>query len=135
MKPFWENRCRSFTGLLSFDTGANAKEMEAGNDYLRWMADINEPIRDTNELKQYSNEPILSRTLAPWKRHFFQRQRFSPLSVMATDVFFILAMSSEPERVFSGANRPNTDDWGSMKEKKSLEAVECLKSWFSRWSI
>ena len=48
---------------------------------------------------------------------------------MAVDVFSIPAMSSEPERVFSGAKRTMSDHRMSMKID-TVELLECLKSWF-----
>ena len=48
---------------------------------------------------------------------------------MAIDVFSIPAMSSEPERVFYGAKHTISDERSSL-HIDTIEALECLKSWF-----
>jgi len=48
---------------------------------------------------------------------------------MAIDIFSIPAMSSEPERVFSGAKHTITDQRMSRKSE-TIELLECLKLWF-----
>jgi hypothetical protein len=47
---------------------------------------------------------------------------------MALDILSILAMSDEPERVFSGARCTITWDKGQM-EPNTIEIRECLKHW------
>ena len=48
---------------------------------------------------------------------------------MAIDILTIPAMSSEPERLFSGAKITITDRRNRLGED-SIEAIECLKKWF-----
>ena len=48
---------------------------------------------------------------------------------MAIDVFLIPAMSSEPERIFSGAKHTLTEQRLSYSIE-TIELLECLKSWF-----
>ena len=48
---------------------------------------------------------------------------------MAIDIYSIPAMSSEPERVFSGAKHTISDQRMRLKIE-SIELLECLKSWF-----
>ena len=48
---------------------------------------------------------------------------------MAIDIYSIPSMSSEPERVFSGAKHTITDQRNSLKGE-TIELLECLKSWF-----
>ena len=48
---------------------------------------------------------------------------------MAIDIHSIPAMSSEPERVFSGAKHTVSDQRNSLKAE-TIELLECLKSWF-----
>jgi hAT family C-terminal dimerisation region len=47
---------------------------------------------------------------------------------MAIDILSILAMSDEPERVFSGARRTISWDRAQLSAK-NIERIECLKSW------
>lgn len=49
---------------------------------------------------------------------------------MAIDIFCIPPMSTEAERIFSGARRQVTWDRSSMSAKM-VEACECIKSWIS----
>lgn len=48
---------------------------------------------------------------------------------MAADILSIPAMSSEPERLFSGAKITITDRRNRLGSDV-IEALECLKSWF-----
>ena len=48
---------------------------------------------------------------------------------MAIDIYSIPAMSSEPERVFSGVKRTISDSRGSLGSE-IIELLKCLKSWF-----
>ena len=48
---------------------------------------------------------------------------------MAIDIYSIPAMSSEPERVFSSAKHTVSDQRNSL-EAKTIELLECMKSWF-----
>ena len=57
-----------------------------------------------------------------------QKVRWPTLSVLATELLSIPAMSDEPERVFSGGRR--TVSWERAQMSPSeLEKNECLKSW------
>lgn len=131
MKTFWENTYR-LTDIPWYDIDTNSEKM-AGSELSRWIDNLHDPVGSTDELEQYLSEPVLSKTQVStplaWWRHSSQRERFLLLSIMAIDIFSIPAMSSEAERVFSGAKQTLTDDRGSMKIN-TLEAVECLKSWF-----
>lgn len=90
-------------------------------------------VSGTNdELDQYLSEPCLvqnDRTALDWWLASEQRSRLPHLSKMAIDVFSIPAMSSEPERVFSGAKHTLTEQ--RMRcSIITIELLECLKSWF-----
>jgi hypothetical protein len=52
---------------------------------------------------------------------------------MALDVLSIPAISAEPERLFSSAKISITDRRNRLGIE-SIEAIECLKSWFSKGS-
>ena len=62
-----------------------------------------------------------------------RKKSYPALSVMALDVLSIPAMSAEPERLFSGAKITITDRRNRLGIE-SIEATECLKSWFSKGS-
>jgi hypothetical protein len=59
-------------------------------------------------------------------------QTFPHLSLMAIDLLSIPAMSAEPERVFSGAKLTITDQRARL-QGTTIEALECLKSWYREW--
>ena len=52
---------------------------------------------------------------------------------MALDILSIPTISAEPERLFSGAKITITDRRNRLGIE-SIEAIECLKSWFSKGS-
>ena len=85
-----------------------------------------------DELEQYLSEPSLiqnDRTALDWWLDSEQRSRLPFLSKMAIDIFSIPAMSSEPERVFSGAKHTLTEQ--RMRcNIETIQLLECLKSWF-----
>ena len=58
-----------------------------------------------------------------------QRSRLPLLLKMVIDIYFISAMSAEPERVFSGAKYTISDQRNSLKSE-TIELLKCLKSWF-----
>jgi len=70
-----------------------------------------------------------SNTALDWWLKKEQRERLPDLSKMAINIFSIPAMSSEPERVFSGAKHTITEQRMSLKID-TIELLECLKSWF-----
>ena len=53
---------------------------------------------------------------------------------MVIDIYFIPAMSAEPERVFSGAKRTISDQRGRLRSE-TIELLECLKLWFRLGSM
>jgi hypothetical protein len=58
-----------------------------------------------------------------------QRTTYPALSVMALDLLSIPAVSAEPERLFSSAKITIIDRKNRL-QFDSIEAIECLKSWF-----
>lgn len=68
-------------------------------------------------------------SLISWWMSPAQRFRFPLLSSMEFDIFSIPAMFSEAERVFSGAKHTISDERSSL-HIDTIEALECLKSWF-----
>jgi len=86
-----------------------------------------------DEFERFVNaEPVSigsSSTLAWWLQES-QQTSFPSLSKLAINVFSIPSMSTEPERVFSGARI--TISWDRTQlGSKMVEYSECLKSWVS----
>lgn len=88
-------------------------------------------LEDIDELDQYLTEPCLKKisTVIGWWQDQTQKSRFPLLFLMAIDIFSIPAMSSEPERVFSGAKNTLSDNRASLT-MSTIQATQCLKSWF-----
>ena len=63
-----------------------------------------------------------------WWCHNIRRQRYPRLSYMAIDILSILAMSDEPECVFSGACCTILWERGQLNPE-TVEMIECLKHW------
>ncbi|KAG8673970.1 hypothetical protein FPOAC1_007289 [Fusarium poae] len=72
---------------------------------------------------------IGQQTALQWWLEPTQRENF-PLYRMAIDIFCIPSMSTEAERIFSGAKRQVRWDRSRMSAKM-VEACECIKSWIS----
>lgn len=143
MKDFWESKYRSSTGLGSYSSTTQSPPiLESDNKYLKWrqkqkglqtlVQSQTTAVRD--EYDRYINiEPLVleeenATALDYWVRSL-QRTRLPLLSKMAIDIHSIPAMSSEPERVFSGAKHTVSDQRNSLKAE-TIELLECLKSWF-----
>lgn len=88
-------------------------------------------LEDIDELDQYLTESCLKKTITVvgWWQDEAQKSRFPLLSLMAIDIFSIPAMSSEPERVFSGAKNTLSDNRASMSIS-TIPITQCLKLWF-----
>ena len=91
-----------------------------------------EPIRGTDELERYLNEPLVYDTpkkklnIMAWWREL--QGRFPLLARMAFDTFSVPAMSSETERVFSSLKHVITSERASLS-LEVIEATECVKHW------
>ena len=111
---------------------ANTDTETSNNAFQRWIAKKQaQPIDNLDELEQCISEARLIEvgSLISWWISPAQRSRFPLLLSMAIDIFSIPAMSSEAERVFSGAKLTITDERLSL-HIGTIEALECLKSWF-----
>ena len=96
-------------------------------EFRRWMIRAAPATAPVDELEQYLLEPRINdpgNILSWWKD---QRDRFPMLARMAINVHSIPSMSSEPERVFSGAKHTISDERASLKPN-TIEALECSKS-------
>ena len=128
LKSFWESKYRSSTGLPQPPSPPNP---DLENSFLQWMEEKSTVLEDIDELDRYLAEPRLKKiaTVIGWWQDPAQKSRFPLLSLMAIDIFSIPAMSSEPERVFSGAKNTLSDNRASMGID-IIQATQCLKSWF-----
>ena len=128
LKSFWETKYRSSTGLPQ---APNSPEPDLENVFLQWMEEKSTVLEDIDELDRYLTEPRLKKisTVIGWWQDQAQKSRFLLLSLMAIDIFSIPAMSSEPERVFSGAKNTLSDNRASLT-MSTIQATQCLKSWF-----
>lgn len=129
MRQFWET---SYRPSITVRERVN-QETTTNNEFLLWMQRRQGTVQITgDELEQYLSEPLLlqnHKTALDWWLASEQRTRLPFLSKMAIDVFSIPAMSSEPERVFSGAKHTLTEQ--RMRcSIETIELLECLKSWF-----
>ena len=137
MQRFWESSYRSSTGFPERPATPLPRE-HTGNQYYQWLARRRgDRVEVADELERYIEEPIIALndegavnwSALEWWNHQEQRDRLPLLSRMAIDIFSIPAMSSEPERVFSGAKHTISDQRNRLKAD-TIERLECLKSWF-----
>lgn len=132
LKMFWEQSYRSSTGRAQRADTENPTS-DSNNLFLLWMEKKQaQPIDNLDELEQYTSEARLievGSSVLSWWVSRAQRSRFPLLSAMAIDIFSIPAMSSEAERVFSGAKHTISDERASL-QIDTIQALECLKSWF-----
>ncbi len=102
------------------------------NGFSRWIAKKQmQPVGDLNEWEKYVLEARLleAGSLIFWLMSPAQWSRFPLLSSRTIDIFSIPTMSSEAERVFSGAKHKISDQRLSL-HIETIEGLECLKSWF-----
>jgi hypothetical protein len=92
--------------------------------------DVTASTITSDEYEAFANDtPFgISTTALEWWLEERQRKLYPSLQKMAIDILSIPAMSSEPERVFSGARR--TISWDRARlGAANIERTECLKSW------
>jgi len=87
--------------------------------------------RHDNEWDDFQHESPCNVEGSPitWWLQKPQLQRWPTLSTMAIDILSISAMSDDVESMFSGGRRTISWDRMSLSEN-SIQATECLKSWF-----
>lgn len=134
LRNFWEQSYRSSTAgrAQRADTEENHTS-DSNNLFLLWMEKKQaQSIDNLDELEQYTSEARLievGSSVLSWWVSPAQRSRFPLLSAMAIDIFSIPAMSTEAERVFSGVKNNISDERASL-QIDTIQALECLKSWF-----
>jgi hypothetical protein len=100
------------------------------HDLLAQELNVIGPLADVDEYETYTSDspiPIDCSPLSWWLRDE-QQERYPRLSKLAVDILSIPAMSTDPERTFSGGHR--TISWDRMLLRVStIEGGECLKTW------
>ena len=139
MKKFWETTYRSSTGLVIYTSSNRTSHKPTNNQYFKWLDDQENEAEDSeNALDEFDlyiadhfilREEDKDRIAFDWWLESEQRTRYPLLLKMAIDIYSIPAMSSEAERVFSGAKYTISDLRGRLKSE-IIELLECLKSWF-----
>jgi len=101
------------------------------NEFLNWRNKHLQPTVVQDEYERYCGSDRVYGFKDPltWWLEDMQQKNFPNLSKMAVDMLSIPAMSSEPERLFSGAKVTITDRRNRLGSDV-IEALECLKSWF-----
>ena len=136
VRELWEEYRERVPGpgvSLSYDKidkQSKGKELDDYDEIAQKLAQFGRPASQ-DEYEDYCHrepyDPGKS-TALQWWRQDAQRKRWPRLSVMALDILSIPAMSSEPERVFSGGRRTVTWDRTQMTAE-TLEMTERLKHW------
>jgi len=85
------------------------------------------PIDDSDSVAEILDQDSIPDVVSYWRTKALEPQ-WKDLARMALDYLTILAMSAEPERVFSAAKITLTD-WRCRMGDDAIEALECLKSW------
>ena len=135
LRTFWESSYRFSSSLISTATASSPALDFTANEYLNWRTKKRgmNGANTGDELERYLNEPLIpssGRSSAlNWWLEQAQRDRLPLLSRMAIDIYSIPAMSSEPERVFSGTKHTISDNRCKLTSE-TIEVLECLKSWF-----
>jgi hypothetical protein len=109
------------------------KEQEL-DEFDRWRQKVYSTaseVKDEFDRFIYGSQVgIGQQTALQWWLEPTQRENFPLLCRMAIDIFCIPPMSTEAERIFSGARRQVRWDRSRMSAKM-VEACECIKSWIS----
>ncbi|KYK61934.1 HAT domain-containing protein [Drechmeria coniospora] len=129
VKKLWEDEYKNLPTIYTTPSIVPALELDE-YDLLAQEPEVIGTDPYVDEYETYTSQspiPIDCSPLAWWLRDE-QHERFPRLSNMAIDILSIPAMSADPERTFSGAQR--TISWDRMLLGAStIEKGECLKSW------
>jgi hypothetical protein len=132
MQEFWRTSYKSSVAPIST---LAAPKPPLTNSFLRWQAEKQGPDDELDEYEQYIVSPRLRevKDARSWWLEPTQRKTYPNLQKMALDLLSIPAMSAEPERLFSNTKITITDRRNRLGIK-SIEAIECLKSWLIKGS-
>lgn len=129
LKRFCEQKYRSLTALPTM-LQEELAEGELDNSFLQCMEEKSTVLDGSDELERYLSEPRLDKTSSAldWWKDSAQRSHFPFPYLMALDIFSILAMSSVPKRVFSGARKMLSYSQSSLNIE-SIQTTQCLRLW------
>ena len=133
MRSFWNTQYKS-TAIELHPQLCSETSAESVNEFEAWFHTDRLTSKDIDELEHYlaqSVVPDLLRSACQWWLEPSQCQMYPNLFRMAIELLSIPAMSAEPERLFSGAKLTISDQRASL-QAQTIEATECLKSWFRR---
>ncbi len=125
VKKLWEDEYKPADIPLT-----STEPPQTTNSFLReFYGDDDDEFALLDEYKAYCESPRVNiREPIKWWLEATQQKLYPNLSKMALDILSIPAMSTEPERLFSGAKISLTDRRNRMGDEL-LQALECLKSW------
>ncbi|KID95134.1 transposase, partial [Metarhizium majus ARSEF 297] len=128
-RTIWSTEYKSYQ--LPDKQQENGQELDEFDRWRRKVYSTASEVKDEfDRFIHGSQVGIGQQTALQWWLEPTQQANFPLLSRMAIDVFCIPPMSTEPERIFSGARRQVTWDRSSMSAEM-VEACECIKSWIS----
>ncbi|KAJ6436410.1 transposase-like protein [Purpureocillium lavendulum] len=129
VKQIWSTEYKSYQ--LLENQQESVQELDEFDRWRRKVYSSASEVKDEFDRFIYGSPVgIGQQTALQWWLEPTQQANFPLLSRMAIDVFCIPPMSTEAERIFSGARRQVTWDRSSMSAKM-VEACECIKSWIS----
>ncbi|OAQ57414.2 transposase-like protein [Pochonia chlamydosporia 170] len=129
VRQIWSQEYKSYQ--LPERQQENGQELDEFDRWRRKVYSTASEVKDEfDRFIHGSQAGIGQQTALQWWLEPTQQANFPLLSRMAIDVFCIPPMSTEAERIFSGARRQVTWDRCSMSANM-VEACECIKSWIS----
>lgn len=146
VKDLWEQEYKPRTSPESDQTpeplSTSTSTTKRPNLFAVWEQETLDTPALEDEYEQYLRSPLIALTRdaakkfdpRAWWLEATQQQAYPNLSKMALDLLSIPAMSAEVERLFSSCKITITDRRNRIGIK-SVEAIECLKSWMRSQNI
>ena len=132
MQEFWQTEYKSTAITIPVPEAMAPPQ----NTFRQWQKKRERSVLDIDEYVKYLQAPVLPTVsdARAWWLEPTQQKTYPALSIMALDMLSIPAMSAEPERLFSSAKITITDRRNKLGIK-SIQAIECCKSWLCDSSI
>ncbi|KAH7460529.1 hypothetical protein FOMA001_g19543 [Fusarium oxysporum f. sp. matthiolae] len=129
VRKIWSTEYKSYQ--LPDEQQEKGQELDEFDRWRQKVYSTASEVKDEFDRFIYGSQVgIGQQTALQWWLEPTQREKFPLLCRMAIDIFCIPPMSTEAERIFSGARRQVRWDRSSMSTKM-VEAGECIKSWIS----